>query len=185
MTSKLKRLTVAIGGLHGTGKTTYARAIAETFKLRHVSAGEAFRRLAESLNLTLQQLTERAARDRSIDERVDGMVREEALRGGVVVDGLLSAWMAENAQVKICLQAPDEVRFQRIAKRDGLTFEEAKRLTLEREEAERRRYKQYYGINLDDLSVYDIVFNTELLPLEAGVKVLTDVVKEYVRSRLE
>jgi len=183
--SKPERLVITIGGLHGTGKSTYARALAEAFGLKHVSAGGAFRRLAESFGLTLQELTEKAAGDRGIDEKVDGMVREEALKGGVVVDGMLSAWMAENAHVKICLQAPDEVRFKRIAQRDGLSLEEARRLTLEREKAERERYRRYYGIDLGDLSVYDIILNTELLPLKANIKVLTDVVREYVRFKLE
>ncbi|MHC1563997.1 MAG: cytidylate kinase family protein, partial [Candidatus Hecatellaceae archaeon] len=80
---------------------------------------------------------------------------------------------------------PDEVRFKRIAQRDGLSLEEARRLTLEREKAERERYRRYYGIDLGDLSVYDIILNTELLPLKANIKVLTDVVREYVRFKLE
>jgi len=182
---KPERLVITIGGLHGTGKSTYARALAEAFRLRHVSAGGTFRKLAENLNLTLQELAEKAAEDRSIDEKVDGMVKEEALKGGVVIDGMLSAWMAENAHVKICLQAPDEVRFKRIAQRNGLDMEKAKRLTLEREKAEKERYKRYYGINLEDLSIYDIMLNTELLPLESNIKVLTNVVREYVKFKLE
>lgn len=184
MTLKPEGLVIAIGGLHGTGKSTYAKRLAEIFRLRHVSAGGAFRRLAESLGLTLQELTVKAAQDPSIDEKVDGMVREEALKGGVVVDGMLSAWMAENAHVKIYLQAPDKVRFKRIAERDGLKLEEAERQTLERERVERERYQRHYGINVEDLSVYDIVLNTELLPLEANVKILVDVIREYVKSRL-
>jgi len=40
-------IVIVIGGPHGTGKSTYAKAIAEEFSLRHLSAGEIFRQLAE------------------------------------------------------------------------------------------------------------------------------------------
>jgi len=180
----LRRLVVAIGGLHGTGKSTYAKALAKTFNLRHVSAGEAFRRLAKKAGVSLQELTRRALEDRSIDEYVDQMVKEEASKGGVIIDGLLSAWMAgDKAHIKIYLWAPDRVRFKRIAERDGLSIEEAEKVTLEREKAEKERYMKYYGINIDDLSVYDIVLNTELLPIQSIVKILEDIIKEYVKIR--
>lgn len=181
----LDKLVIAIGGFHGTGKSTYAKALAKTFNLRHVSAGMAFRKLAEQAGLTLEELTEKAAKDRSIDEKIDGMIREEALKGGVVVDGMLAAWMARNAHIKICLTASDKVRFERIAKRDGVSLEEAERQTLARERAEKERYLRYYGINVEDLTVYDVVFNTELLPVEECVKTLENMIREYVRCRLE
>mgnify|MGYP000032267715 CR=1 FL=1 len=179
------RLVIAIGGFHGTGKSTYAKALAKTFGLRHVSAGGAFRKLAEKMGLTLKELGEKAARDRSIDEMIDNMVREEALKGGVVVDGMLAAWMAENAHIKICLTAPDKVRFERIAKRDNISLEEAERFTLERERVEKERYKRYYGINVEDLTVYDVIFNTELLPLENSIKILENIIREYLSSKME
>lgn len=183
---KPEKLVVTVGGLHGTGKTTYAKALAKIFNLKHFSAGEAFRRLALEEGITIQELTRRALEDRSIDERIDGMVKEEASRGGVIIDGLLSAWMAgDKAHVKIYLWASDKVRFRRIAERDGISLEEAERVTVERERAERERYMKYYGINLDDLTIYDIVLNTELLPIQSVVKILENVLREYVRAKLD
>jgi len=113
-------------------------------------------------------------------------VREEARKGFVVIDGLLSAWMAgEDAHIKIYLFAPDEVRFKRIAQRDNISYEEAKKVTLERERAEKERFKRYYGINIEDLTVYDIALNTELLPLESNIKVLTNALKEYIKVKFK
>ena len=182
---KPEKLVITIGGLHGTGKTTYAKALAKTFNLKHFSAGEAFRRLAREAGLTIQELTRRALEDRSIDERIDGMVKQEAAKGGVIIDGLLSAWMAgDRAHVKIYLWAPDKVRFRRIAERDGISLEEAEKITVEREKAEKERYMKYYGINLEDLAVYDIILNTELLPAQSIVKILENVLREYVKAKL-
>ena len=40
-------LVVTISGLHGSGKSTYAKALAEEFRLRYVSAGQLFRDIAK------------------------------------------------------------------------------------------------------------------------------------------
>jgi cytidylate kinase len=179
-----KKLVITIGGLHGTGKTTYAKALAKTFDLEHVSAGGIFRQIAKEKGLTLQDLTSLAKKDKKIDEFVDSKIKEAAKKGSVVIDGLLSAWMArDEADIKIYLFAPDNVRFKRIASREKISYEEAKKLTLEREKAEKERYKKFYGLDMDDLTIYDIVFNTDLLPLNSNIKILTNVVKEYMKAK--
>jgi len=181
---KRKSLVITIGGLHGTGKSTYAKALAKIFNLKHLSAGEMFRRIAKERGLSLLDLTSIAEKNMEIDTLIDSRVKEEARKGSIVIDGLLSAWMAgEFADVKIYLYAPDEVRFKRIAQRDNISYEEAKKVTLERERAEKERFKRYYGINIEDLTVYDIALNTELLPLESNIKVLTNALKEYIKVK--
>lgn len=183
---KCKSLVITIGGLHGTGKSTYAKALAKTFNLRHLSAGELFRKIAEEKGLSLLDLTRIAENTMEIDMLIDSRVKEEAKKGSVVIDGLLSAWMAgEFADVKVYLHASDEVRFQRIAQRDNISYEEAREVTLRREKAEKERFMKYYGINIEDLTVYDIALNTELLPLESNIKILTGALKEYIKVKFK
>ncbi|WP_309492633.1 (d)CMP kinase [Candidatus Hecatella orcuttiae] len=180
------KAVITISGLHGTGKSTYAEALSKDLGLRHVSAGRLFRRLAEEKGLSLRDLTFQAVKSRKIDSLVDAEIKKEAEKGGVVVDGLLSAWMAgENAWVKVYLYASDEARFKRIARRDGETVEQARKSTLERERVERARYKKFYGIDLEDLTVYDIVLNTELFPLKSSLKLLSSIIKEYLKFKLK
>lgn len=177
-------IVIAMGGLHGTGKTTYAKALAQQFSLRHVSAGEAFRKLAEEEGLTLRELAEKAEMDPSIDRRIDEAVKKEAALGSVVIDGQLAAWMAgDNADLKIYLTAPDKVRFERIACRDGLTLQEAEHTTREREAREMRRFKELYGIDVKDLSIYHLIIDTSLLPLEETMKTLKNIVSDYIQER--
>jgi len=177
-------IVIAMGGLHGTGKTTYAKALAQQFSLRHVSAGEAFRKLAEEEGLTLRELAERAEMDPSIDRRIDEAVKKEAALGSVVIDGQLAAWMAgDNADLKVYLTAPDKVRFERIACRDGLTLQEAEHTTREREAREMRRFKELYGIDVKDLSIYHLIIDTSLLPLEETMKTLKSIVSDYIQER--
>ena len=179
-------VVVAVSGLHGSGKSTYAREIAKEFGLRYVSAGMAFRKVAEERGMTLEELTKLAGRDPEVDRAIDEMVKREAERGDVVLDGLLVAWMAgDRADVKIFLTAPFEERVRRIAMRDGKKLEDALEETKFREEAEADRFRRYYGIDIHDLSIYDVVLNTALMPLESNVKILKEIVREYIASRGE
>ena len=63
-----------------------------------------------------------------------------------------------------------------MAERDGLSYEEARRQTLNRERLERERYLKYYGIDVDDLSIYDIVLNTAKMPIDGNARVLVRLV---------
>ncbi|MEM4805085.1 MAG: nucleoside monophosphate kinase, partial [Thermofilaceae archaeon] len=83
----MRRLTVAVSGKPGTGKTTYARHIAQVFNLRYVSSGELFRRIAQERGIDLVELHRLAELDESIDREVDARALREAERGGVVVEG--------------------------------------------------------------------------------------------------
>ena len=179
-------VVIAVSGLHGSGKSTYAREIARQFGLRYVSAGMAFRKVAEERGMTLEELTKLAGRDPEVDKAIDEMVKREAERGDVVLDGLLVAWMAgDRADIKIFLTAPFEERVRRIAVRDGKGLEDALEETKFREEAEADRFRRYYGIDIHDLSIYDVVLNTALMPLESNVKILKEIIREYIASRGE
>jgi cytidylate kinase len=174
-------LVLAISGLHGSGKSTYARALAEAYELRLVSAGEFFRRIAKERGLTLEQLTEEAKKNVEIDRLIDEMTKQEAIKGNVVLDGQLSAWMSQDkADVKIFFTAPDDVRFGRIARRDKMSIEAAKKQTLMREAIQKERFMQLYGIDPADLSIYDVIFDTNLQSLDENINILKQIILEYV-----
>jgi cytidylate kinase len=176
-------LVVTIGGPHGTGKSTYARMIARQFKLRYISAGQLFRELAREKGVSLEELGKQAATSPEIDRLIDERSAEEAQKGGAVIEGQLAAWMAKDvAQVRIYLKAPDEDRVARIANRDHLNYEVARRQTLERERIQRERYKRYYGINIDDLALYNIVIDTGNRSVESTCAELMSRIREMLRQ---
>ena len=49
-----KGLIITMSGPHGTGKSTYAKALAKALNLRYVSAGELFRNLAQQHKMSLE-----------------------------------------------------------------------------------------------------------------------------------
>lgn len=175
-------MVVAISGPPGSGKTTYAKMVAEHFKLRYFSAGKAFREIARERGLSIEELSVLAERDPSIDLEIDRRSYEEALMGDVVLDGHLTAWIVKDvANVKIYLTAPLLTRVGRIASRDGISFEEAFRQTITRENAQWRRFLEYYGIDTRDLSIFDLVIDVS----KTGIQETFSVIREYVEKSLK
>ncbi|MEM2022045.1 MAG: AAA family ATPase, partial [Zestosphaera sp.] len=162
MTDKsLCSVVITVSGMPGSGKSTLARRLSEYFSLRLVSAGGMFRSLATQKGLTLSELSRIAEADPLIDRRIDEMTVEEANKGCVVIDAHIAGWILKDlALLRIYLVAPTDVRVRRIAERDGKSYEEAFQEVKTREESESRRFKRYYGIDISDLSVFDLIINT-------------------------
>jgi len=172
---------ITVSGPHGTGKSTYAKALAEALGLRYVCAGEIFRELAKERGLSLAEFSQIAAKDPAIDKIIDERTKAEAKMGGVVIDAQLAAWMARRvADVKVLIVAADEVRFKRIAEREGMSVLEAKRQTVARESIQRERYRKYYGVDVTDLSIYDLTIDTGRYPIDEARSVVIESVRDFI-----
>jgi len=179
-----KGLIITMSGPHGTGKSTYSKALAKALNLRYVSAGELFRNLAQQHKMSLEAFSHRAANDPSIDQMLDERTKAEAKKGAVVIDAQLGAWMVRDlADVKVLLTAPDDVRFKRIAERDGSDIAAALRETKNREAIQEQRYKKYYGIDVTNLSIYDLKIDTSLYPIEKTKAIIMDAVRNFLMQR--
>jgi cytidylate kinase len=164
-------VVVAVSGPHGAGKTTVARFLAKKLGLRYLSAGDVFRRMAAERGVSLEEFSRYAEKNVKIDEGIDRRTVEEARRGNVLVDARLAGWLLNDADLKILLTAPLEVRVRRIAEREGRPYEEVLRETVKRERSEEKRFKKLYGIDLSDFSPFDIVLNTERISIEEMKKI--------------
>lgn len=174
---------ITVGGPHGAGKSTYAKALAEALQLRYVSAGELFRDLARERGLTLETFSKMAAEDPAIDRLIDERTKAEAKKGGVVIDAQLGAWMVKDlADVKVLIIAPDDVRFRRIAERDRISVQESRKRTLARETIQKKRYQKYYGLDVSDLSIYDLKIDTGLYPIEKAKSVVIESVRRLLNK---
>lgn len=166
-------MIITVSGPHGTGKSTYATRLASALRLRHVSAGALFRRIAKEKQMSLEELGEVALKDPSIDKLVDEKTSAQARKGNVVLDGQLTGWiLKDKADLRIYLTAPENVRLERIARRDKLSLEMATAQTRAREAVQSERFRRYYGFNVDDRSIYQLVLDTSLGSIDDIAKVL-------------
>jgi len=177
----VKLVVIAVSGQVGAGKTTYAKKLAKDFNLRYVSNGELFRQLAKEHGVSLLEFHKMAEENPEYDKMVDERAIEEAKKGNVVIDGHLAAWvLSDIANIKILLIAPFEERVKRIAERDGKTLEEAKMEILTREESNKKRCKEYYGKDMNDWSIFNIIIDTSKLSIEGVHHILHEYVKTYI-----
>ncbi|MFB6204931.1 MAG: (d)CMP kinase [Haloglomus sp.] len=174
-------MLITISGPAGSGKSTAAAGLAETLGYEHVSGGDIFRALADERGMTPLELNRAAEEDDSIDRDLDRRLRETAAeRDNLVLESRLAGWMAgEHADFKMWLSAPLEVRAKRIAEREDKALERAREETHARAESEATRYREYYGIDIEDLSIYDLVLNTSRLDPDGVVNALRAVVDAY------
>ncbi|MDD5143214.1 (d)CMP kinase [Methanoregula sp.] len=156
-------MRITVSGLPGSGTTSLSRYLAERHGFTMISAGEVFRQLAKEHNMELARFGDLARNDPSYDKMIDARQKEIAeASDNIVIEGRLSGWMVDNADLKIWIYAPIGCRIKRIAFRDQVGDEEtAKGLTLEREQCEADRYRSYYDIDINDLSIYHIILNSE------------------------
>jgi cytidylate kinase len=132
-----------------------------------------FRKLADERRVSLEKFQEIAAADPSIDRLVDERTMAEAESGDVVVDGQLAGWvLKEISDLRVLLTAPLVVRLERIAARDHVSLEEARRQTLHREGVQAERYRKHYGFSVDDWSIYQLILDTSFGSIQDTAKIL-------------
>jgi cytidylate kinase len=127
-----------------------------------------FRDLAADIGVSFEEIHERSQQSRTFDYLTDLNQIRLSLQPKVVVGSRLAAWLV-NADLRVWLQASLEERAKRIFRREvgkGLTYESVLYRTLQRDEQNRKRYLQLYGLDSNDRSDFDIIINTEKLTAE-------------------
>ena len=172
-------MIITISGLHGTGKSTIGKLIAEKLGIQYYSTGQAFRDLAQEMNMTLEEFTKYVEKNPNIDHRLDDKINEIAQKGNVIIDSQLSGYiLKEKADFKIFLICPLEIRVKRMAERDNTNYEEKLQETKLREKSELERFKKLYGIDLSNQkelkTIYDLIINTEELTITEIVALILE-----------
>ena len=176
-------MRITISGPPGSGTTSLARYLAGKHGFDLISAGEVFRQLAREHGMDIAAFGKFAESDPSVDRMIDA--RQKEIGGAaddIIIEGRLSGWMIVNADLRIWLKASPECRAKRIAERDGMDEEAARVYTENRQRSEATRYRNYYGIEIDDLSPYDIVLSSETFGVEA-LGAIVDTAIECLRRQ--
>ena len=169
-------MRITISGPPGSGKSTLSKILSVKLGLELVSMGDVFRKCAHDRCMSLDEFGQIAKCNEKIDREIDEMQKKIANeKDNILIEGRLSGFLVD-ADLKIWLKAPLEVRAERIARRENKSLPKAMEETSEREECERERYLKYYDLDIKDLSIYDIVIDSS----KWSAQVICEIVEKSV-----
>ncbi|MEA2054790.1 MAG: AAA family ATPase [Candidatus Thermoplasmatota archaeon] len=170
--------SITIGGLPGSGTTTVAKILKKKLALPYVYAGDMFREMAGEYSMTLAKFGAYCEQHPEIDVELDKKQEVILMAGHVILEGRLAGWIAYRNDIpsfKIWLDCSEDERVRRVMNREGGEFKRVLQEIKEREKSEKKRYKNFYGIDISDTSIYDIVIDTTNIPPE---KVAEEIIEK-------
>ncbi|ELY46163.1 cytidylate kinase [Natronorubrum tibetense GA33] len=173
-------LFITVSGPPGCGATTLCEQLADAMGCPYVSGGDIFREIAEDQDMTLSQLTAQADSSEEIDRAIDQRLQQIAEKWGTankpfILESRLAGWLAgERADLRIWLDAPEDVRADRIE--DRVETEAEMRV---REVSEAGRYQSYYQIDIDEREFYDLSINTARWSKRGVFELVRAALEEY------
>ena len=168
---------ITIFGLAGTGTSSTGKMLAEKLGYTFMSSGNMFRKTAEENGRTLKEFEDLTSKDDKYDRELDRQMKEfgEANDNFIVESRL--AWNFIPDSIKIKLTCDFNVRLERVAKRDEISFEEAKEHTEFREQKISERYSKYYGITDFNDEKFDLVIDNSNTSLAEVVEKIENFIK--------
>ncbi|NPD87163.1 MAG: AAA family ATPase [Asgard group archaeon] len=178
---------IAVSGPHGSGKSTAAQRIAEQLKYKYVSAGELFRDMAREEGKNIEEFSKIAEKREEIDRFIDDRTLEIAkAEDNIVIDAQLGGWVLKDiADLLVYITAPLDVRIQRMVLREKKSIDTIKTETLTREKSEKERYQKLYNIDISDLSIYDIIVNSNKFDATDCVQIIMTAVKKIIKGEIK
>ncbi len=169
-------MIITISGPPGVGTTTVAGILSKKLGIPLLSAGDIFRQMAAEMGMDMLEFSKLAEKDHEIDIEVDSRQVEAAKTGDLIIEGRLSAYFVD-ADLKVLLLAPFEVRAERISKRESKPVEIVKYEMKMREESEAKRYKEIHGIDVNSLEIYDIILNSDRFNAETIARIILKIIE--------
>lgn len=177
--------SIIISGPPAIGKTTVSKGLAKEFGLQSLSGGDVLKELAQELGFethgadwwdTKEGMTFLNQRkdNYEFDKKVDEKLKEIFLKGNVVITSYTLPWLVKDG-IKIWLGGSRENSAKRMQARDHTSLQDSLDTVKKRYDENKALYKKLYGFEFgDDLSVFDVVINTDGLDaqsvLDAAIK---------------
>ena len=186
-----QKTVICISGMAGTGKSTLSKKLAEKYHLKYYSGGDALKALAVEEGIDASKpgwwessaglhFLERRKKNPEFDKCVDENFLKIAKEGDVIFDSWAMPWLVEGG-FKIWLESSLQKRAERVAKRDGITTQEALKALAAKEEKSKAVYKNLYGFRLgEDFAPFNLILDTDNLNADEVFEVLCTVMDKTV-----
>lgn len=170
-------MIITIGGLAGTGTTTAAEILSKKLDIPYISAGSIFREMAKEKGMSVLEFSEFAEGNNDIDKEIDKRQAELAKSSkNLIIEGRLSAYFID-ADLKVWLITPLDIRSERISVRESKTVDVAKEEIIIREKSEALRYLDIHNINIHNMDIYDLIINTDSFNPESLSEIILTTLK--------
>lgn len=170
---------ISLAGDLGSGKSTVSDILISALGAEYYSTGKIVRAIAERRGMSVVELNAYMETHPEIDREIDdGLVALSSSDRLLVIDSRM-AWHFTEGTFKVYLSVDENTSALRImyANRTGETsssLEDAVAKTRARTESEKRRYFEQYGVNIKDLSNYDLVVDTTYASAEEVAACIAD-----------
>ena len=159
-------LKVTISGPPGSGTSRLGAKIVDSRGWESMNGGDVFREEARSRGLSVEELSAEAKEDTDVDRHLDELLqkRMSSPESPEIVESRLSGWWAHKNDLeclRVWVSVSDKERARRIQKREGGEFSDCLRRSQQRQEDDMARYSSLYGIDLDDMSPYNLVIDAD------------------------
>ncbi len=181
---------ITLSGMLGSGKSTVGKLVAKELGFDFYSTGNAQRQIAQEMGLSTLELNKLSMRDKSIDDRIDGVLKK--LHTGdkdLVVDSRLAFFFVP-ASFKIKLNIDTKEAGRRVladttrqSERAYANIDEAVAALVHRRVLEVERFITLYNVNIDNDDNFDYVIDTTYKsPQEVATQIITQYNKHLKRQ---
>lgn len=182
----MKKRIITIAGFPGSGKSSTADIVAQKLNFQRFSSGDFMRKIALERGISLNELSNIAEKDNTIDFAIDEEVKKTRDMENLVIDSRLAFhWIPES--FKIFLDLPPEIAKDRIYKsfqknklrqqsEQSESIDEVFEKIKHRLTSEKKRYKDLYNIDHTNKNNFDLIINTDKNSLEEVAEI---VIREY------
>lgn len=169
----MKAGIITLTGDLGSGKSSVGRLLAQHLNGYELyCTGQAFRKLAAEMGLSVNELSLLAETDEAIDRALDNELILLGRSGKKVIVDARLGWHFIPHSYKVYLCVSYETAARRIMNADRGDVERYAHLEMaaqclkERKCSERKRFLEKYGIDILDMKNYDIVIDTGDITVE-------------------
>lgn len=182
---------ISLAGRLGSGKSTVAGILCKRYGFEHIYTGEILRSIAAERGISALELNQLMESDDTIDRMIDDRttkISRERADDKILFDSRM-AWHFAEKSFKVYLFVPTEVSAKRIMG-DGTRgsvesytdIADAIAKIEARMASESLRYKEFYGVDNQDLGNYDLIINTTSISPEEVVSIMMSEYDAYCAS---